>query len=153
MESVFFGIICVFVLYYNYSSDSVQTRKINIDIIYLMDFPRFDEKISKNSTLSIHFSQDHHCCRQQPFLSVNKFLSNHGPKPSSPNVQTQTFNTDCVLETQATTIGNTAPWRTVFALYILLKHSDTSTICNLGWECYKNLKGSKHLSTPFSPQK
>ena len=82
-----------------------------------MDFPRFDEKISKNSTLSIHFSQDHHCNRQQPFLLVNKFLSNHRPKPSSPSVQTQTFNTDCVLETQATTIGgNTAPWRTVFTL-------------------------------------
>ena len=106
----------------------------------------------KNSTLSIHFTQDHHCCRQQPFLLVNKFLSNHGPKPSSPNVQTQTFNTDCVLETQATTIGNTAPWRTVFALYMLLKHSDTSTICNLGWECYKNLKGFKHLSTPLVPK-
>ena len=45
VESVFLGIMCVYSIII--SSDSVQTRKINIDIIYLMDFPRFDEKISK----------------------------------------------------------------------------------------------------------
>ena len=101
--------------------DSVQTGKKNIVIHKILNWlTRFDEKISANSTLSIHISQEYHCCRQQPFLLVNKFLFNQGRKPSlepsSPNVQTQTFNTDCVLETQATTIGNTAPWRTVFAL-------------------------------------
>ena len=150
--------------------DSVQTGKKNIDIHKILNWlPRFDEKIS----LSIHISQEYHCCRQQPFLLVNKFLFNQGRKPSlepsCPNVQTQTFNTDCVLETQATTIGNTAPWRTVSPWYAFkaLWH-----ITDLGGKCYKsiiflcaiylNIYGvpkdwglraqRKHLSTPQCPQ-